>query len=102
MVDFFAPDHDRMSCCDDDVSNGDHGEDGYDERTGKKLFYHPRCVRCYLLDNVGNSLPELAYKLTVHLERKGPKLRHCQNCRNRKTCQTPVFKVEPGLPCFEE
>lgn len=37
-INILAPGHDRTSCSDRSVSNGDRNEEGY-----------PRCVRCYLL-----------------------------------------------------
>lgn len=67
-VDQLCPDHDRTSCSDDNLSNAYGGWSGYYSRTtGKKEIQHPRCRRCYLLDNIGMNTDYLEFDIEVNI-----------------------------------
>lgn len=73
-VDELVPKHTRTSCSDSNISNAYGGWNGrYCEKTGRKKIIHPRCNRCYLLDNIGIDTDDLEFKIVrdVFLEYKG-------------------------------
>ena len=70
MVDSFTPVHDRTSCSDTDTSyNGYGGWDGkYDPNTGAKKIKYPRCMRCYLLNHLNESVSDLEFRILVNVD----------------------------------
>lgn len=59
-----VPNHGRTSCSDNDISNGYGGWTGkYNRETGKKEIRHPRCNRCYLLNNIGIDTKDMEFKI---------------------------------------
>lgn len=65
-VDKVCPNHSRKSCSDNDLSNSFGGWNGrYLPGTGEKKIIHPRCSRCYLLDNVENNTDDLDFEVIV-------------------------------------
>ncbi len=68
-VDAMAPEHERTSCTDEGRENAFGGWSGeYDRHTGNKEIRFPRCVRCYLLDHLGEDTKNLEFKIACHLE----------------------------------
>lgn len=68
-ADQFCPKHDRTSCSDNNISNANGGWTGYyDRKTGKKEIRHPRCVRCYLLDNIGMNIDDLEFNININVQ----------------------------------
>ena len=73
FVDSIAPEHGRTSCSDTNLSNGFGGWEGtYNEKTGEKVIRYPRCIRCYLLCNLGMDTKDLDFEInrTISLEFK--------------------------------
>lgn len=63
VVDTICPLHDRTSCTDEDLSNSFSKND-------KEGIIYPRCVRCYLLDNIDKDVNDLDFNLNISLEHK--------------------------------
>ena len=65
-VDQITPEHDRISCSDENMSNG-YGSilPSFDIHTGLHEVRYPRCNRCYLLDNIGCDTDDLDFKIRV-------------------------------------
>jgi len=62
IVDFICPEHGRTSCSDSDLGNSYGGWSGrFDEQTGNKEVYYPRCNRCYLMDHIGEDMDLLEF-----------------------------------------
>ena len=72
-VDQITPEHGRTSCLDENLSNG-YGAilPTFDTHTGLHEVRHPRCNRCYLLNNIDCDTDDLDFDLrvTVSLEPK--------------------------------
>jgi hypothetical protein len=67
-VDQVCPNHSRTSCNDENLNNAYGGWTGYyDRKTGKKEIIHPRCNRCYLLDNLGGDSRFLQFEPIVEV-----------------------------------
>ncbi len=71
VVNAIAPEHGRTSCSDEDRANAYGGWNGkYNPDTGKKQISYPRCIRCFLLEHLGEDLNDLEFELSVCLEYK--------------------------------
>jgi hypothetical protein len=67
-INIITPKHGRTSCCDEDLSNRFGGWNGYyDRHTGKKEIKSPRCVRCYLMDNIGIDTESLEFEISTEV-----------------------------------
>lgn len=72
VIDIIAPNHGRTSCSDERIINGYGGWSGkYDRDTGHKEIRVPRCTRCYLLNNLGEDVESLEFRIETHLEWNG-------------------------------
>jgi hypothetical protein len=65
VVDFVAPEHGRTSCSDKDLGNSWGGRDS------RGNIVHPRCVRCYLLEHLGQDTDTLEFQISPMLIWKG-------------------------------
>lgn len=68
VIDLLCPEHGRTSCSDDNICNASGGWSGrFDPDTGKKVWWIPRCSRCYLLDNLGRNFEDLELEVNVNV-----------------------------------
>lgn len=69
FINMYYPEHGRTSCDDQNLTNSYGGWSGrFDRDTGHKEIRYPRCIRCYLLSNLGSKLKDLEFTLSYDIQ----------------------------------